>query len=116
MADYLTSDAVANASGLLSLDRLVIEPATDDHEVALSAEYSVACKLPESTKRILQSTLSYAGRGSSDSKASVDRLAFEREHAKHAFVHAIQRLTFDKPLQRFQSQRELTNCERLLCT
>ncbi len=37
----------------------------------------------------------------------IDRLAFEREYAEYAFVHASQRLTFDEPVQRLQPEREL---------
>src|SRR5581483_2402114 len=44
----------------------------------------------------------------------VYRLAFERQNSKRTFMHAAQRLPFDKPLQGFDAERELAQGERTL--
>lgn len=41
-----------------------------------------------------------------DSQSRVDRFALEREHAEHAFVHAIQRLVLDEAVQRLDAECE----------
>src|SRR6516164_7434468 len=43
------------------------------------------------------------------SEPRIDRLAFQREHTEHAFMHAAQRLALDEPVQRFEPERELAN-------
>src|SRR5260370_13548989 len=48
------------------------------------------------------------------SEPRVDRLALQREHAEHAFVHAKGGLAADEPLERLDSQRALGGGQRPL--
>jgi len=43
----------------------------------------------------------------SPSKARIDRLALQREHAKHALVYAVQRVAPCEAFKGFNTQREL---------
>jgi hypothetical protein len=56
----------------------------------------------------------WAGDSGSALETRVDRLALEREHTEHAFVHAVQRSATDEALERFDAECELAQCQRSL--
>ena len=46
------------------------------------------------------------------SQPRIDRLALQRQHAEHAFVHTTQRLVTHEPLERLDPECELPKRER----
>ena len=46
------------------------------------------------------------------SQPRIDRFAFHREHSEDAFVNFAERFVADEAFERFDSEGELTQCER----